>query len=430
MTEGLVPETIDAGWHTACSEYTCSGYQPDIPCHASFDNTGSIIGGMSEFSAMTERWDASGGVGSFCHYPDSLDYHVPADRSRLMGKLHADPAFTSRFPMSRDFWNVGSYLRVFDPMLASDTWLEGSGGPSSCCADTCRCDQLGQWAPRAIPQPFNPHQPRSYITEGRCAEVAPSAWTSSMCRACADVTYISVALASNGGQLSWRISSDTDASVCEGGPYSSGPDQQFRRGVGIWAKAWGGLYNYRTGVVHEQCCLAPGNYTLTCMASDGAGWSPEGSAEMDSHLDIAGQAYCADFTRGSARSVAFAIRDRPTPTYSEGGEFRRENFLPPFESATPVTCEGVQHFLHGGSERQEYTAGPDGGSMSSRRYEDIAAHDDSDRTSATSLQAGKVLLPLGSVYRPQAWYAFAMQQQTWMAVCRLLCVRPHTTPSR
>ena len=46
----------------------------------------------------------------------------------------------------------------------------------------------------------------------------------------------------------------------------------------------------------EECCLAPGTYTLECKCSYGDGWH-------GGYLEIDGTQYCKDFTSGSSESV-------------------------------------------------------------------------------------------------------------------------------
>ena len=55
-------------------------------------------------------------------------------------------------------------------------------------------------------------------------------------------------------------------------------------------------------VYEEECCLEPGQYTLTCLEKeDGDGW------KTGSSVVIQGETYCDDFTDGSEMSVDIAI---------------------------------------------------------------------------------------------------------------------------
>ena len=50
----------------------------------------------------------------------------------------------------------------------------------------------------------------------------------------------------------------------------------------------------------ERCCVAPGEYTLTCKDSFGDGWG-------DAFMEIEGQRYCSDFSNGIEATVKVSI---------------------------------------------------------------------------------------------------------------------------
>ena len=50
----------------------------------------------------------------------------------------------------------------------------------------------------------------------------------------------------------------------------------------------------------SQCCLAPGDYTLTCKDSYGDGWH-------GGFMEIQGNKYCKDFKAGSSATVTVTI---------------------------------------------------------------------------------------------------------------------------
>jgi len=73
-------------------------------------------------------------------------------------------------------------------------------------------------------------------------------------------------------------------------------------------------------VYEEECCLEPGQYTLTCLEKeDGDGW------KTGSSVVIQGETYCDDFTDGSEMSVDIAITE--TSYYVDDG-CHSENVTP------------------------------------------------------------------------------------------------------
>ena len=53
-------------------------------------------------------------------------------------------------------------------------------------------------------------------------------------------------------------------------------------------------------VFTQECCLAGGDYKITCTESYGDGWN-------DGYLEIKGQQYCNDFTGGKEKQVDLSI---------------------------------------------------------------------------------------------------------------------------
>ena len=53
-------------------------------------------------------------------------------------------------------------------------------------------------------------------------------------------------------------------------------------------------------VFTQQCCLAGGDYKITCKDSYGDGWN-------NGYLSIKGEQYCKDFTSGEEKQVDLSI---------------------------------------------------------------------------------------------------------------------------
>ena len=78
--------------------------------------------------------------------------------------------------------------------------------------------------------------------------------------------------------------------------------------IKIRTEKWGRENSYEIGTCtskveygnhknyEENCCLAPGTYTLKCKCSYGDGWH-------NGYVEIDGKKYCQDFTSGGSKSV-------------------------------------------------------------------------------------------------------------------------------
>ena len=213
----------------------------------------------------------------------------------------------------------------------------------------------------------------------------------------------------NGASYTWSIvDSGSGEELYTGGPYPgwSTVEPTWRRGLDVWSKeTWSGRYNYDNTVVNEACCLPPGRYQLTCQDALGEGWSvTESEQQLGSFIAIGLAVFCNDFTSGRSYQVDFVVNENGVVDVASEPTSDKVmlEHLPSFSLPVPVTCHAR--------------------ALNELAGETVNAQLTQDVTVMPSGHSPFAELPVGSLYRPEAWWSFNLSQVVWVSTARTLCV--------